>query len=39
MLKDTINDIELRQLGRDTLTSQERAYARFQIVLVLGKEV
>ena len=26
-------------LGGDTLTSQERAYARFQIVSLLGKEV
>ena len=26
-------------LGRNTLTSQERACARFQIVSVLGKEV
>ena len=28
-----------RVQGRDTLTSQERAYAHFQIVLVLGNEV
>ena len=31
--------VEGADLGRDTLTSHERAYARFQIVLVLGKEV